>query len=275
MIYLELMGGLGNQLFQIFCVIAYSFENNIDFKIIKTKRDLISPVDNKSLRPTYFDNFLINLSKFTCINTNLITYNELSFTYNKIPVFNKDFKIKGYFQSPKYFENNYKDIIELIGLDKQKEAIKEKYNTYFNNKVISLHFRIGDLKNNKGHGPVLNTQYYRNALKIILKKDNTCDTILYFNEEQDNNTVENIIKDIKKSYSQLNFIQCSYHIPDWEQVLLMSCCQHNIIANSTFSWWGAYFNPNPEKIVCYPSIWFGPECSNSTLDLFPENWVKI
>ena len=71
---------------------------------------------------------------------------------------------------------------------------------YFTNKIISLHFRIGDLKNNKGHGPVLNTQYYRNALKIILEKDNTCDTILYFNEEQDNNTVENIIKDIKKSY---------------------------------------------------------------------------
>ena len=275
MIYLELMGGLGNQLFQIFCGIAYSFENNVEFKIIRNKFDKVSPIDNISKRPTYWDNFLINLSKFTCNNINIPIYKEPHFTYNKIPYTNIDFKINGYFQSPKYFENYFKSIIELIELDKLKEEIKEKYKEYLNNKIISLHFRIGDLKNNKGHGPVLNTQYYRNALKIILEKDNTCDTILYFNEEQDNNTVENIIKDIKKSYSQLNFIQCSYDIPDWEQLLLMSLCNNNIIANSTFSWWGAYFNKNPGKIVCYPSVWFGPKCNNSTKDLFPENWFKV
>lgn len=276
MIYLELMGGLGNQLFQIFCGIAYSFENNVEFKIIRNKFDKVSPIDNISKRPTYWDNFLIDLSKMTCDNINIPIYKEPHFTYNKIPYINIDFKINGYFQSPKYFENYFKSIIELIELDKYKAKIKEKYKEYFNNnKIISLHFRIGDLKNNKGHGPVLNTQYYRNALKIILEKDNTCDTILYFNEEQDNNTVENIIKDIKKSYSQLNFIQCSYDIPDWEQLLLMSLCNHNIIANSTFSWWGAYFNKNPGKIVCYPNVWFGPKCNNSTRDLFPENWVKV
>ena len=275
MIYLELMGGLGNQLFQIFCGISYALENNISFKIVKNKGDNVSPLDNKSLRPTYWHNFLCNLSKFTCDNIHILTYNVGSFPYNKIHNINKEFKIKGYFQSPKYFENYYKSIIELIELDKHKAKIKEKYKEYFTNKIISLHFRIGDLKNNKGHGPVLNTQYYRNALKIILEKDNTCDTILYFNEEQDNNTVENIIKDIKKSYSQLNFIQCSYDIPDWEQLLLMSLCNHNIIANSTFSWWGAYFNKNPGKIVCYPNVWFGPKCNNSTRDLFPENWVKV
>ena len=55
----------------------------------------------------------------------------------------------------------------------------------------------------------------------------------------------------------------------------MSSCNHNIIANSSFSWWGAYSNSNSEKIVCYPSVWFGPQCNNSTQDLFPENWNKI
>ena len=275
MIFIELAGGLGNQLFQIFCGIAYSIETNIEFKIIKTKFDNISPVDNKSLRPTYFDNFLSNLSIFTRDNIYFPIYNEPSFTYNKIIKINDDFKLRGYYQSPKYFQNYYSSIIKLIHLDKQKKLTKEKYKHYFNNKIISLHFRIGDLKNNKGHGPVLNTKYYINALNNILEKDNNCDTILYFNEEQDNNTVENMIKDIKKSYPQLNFIQCSYDIPDWEQLLLMSLCNHNIIANSTFSWWGAYFNINPENIVCYPNVWFGPNCNNSTRDLFPENWNKI
>jgi len=56
----------------------------------------------------------------------------------------------------------------------------------------------------------------------------------------------------------------------------MSCCDHNIIANSTFSWWGAYFNNNKEKIVCYPDKWFGPKNANlNTKDLFPENWICV
>ncbi len=276
MIYIQLMGGLGNQLFQIFCGISYALENNISFKIVKNKGDNVSPLDNKSLRPTYWHNFLYNLSKITCDNINIPIYKEPHFTYNKISFINTDFKINGYFQSPKYFENYYKSIIEIIQLDKQKTEIKEKYKEYFNNnKIISLHFRIGDYVKEPDIHLILNTKYYIDALKIILEKDNTCDTILYFNEEQDNNIIKNMIKDIEKLYPQLNFIQCNTNIQDWEQLILMSLCLHNIIANSTFSWWGAYFNSNLKKIVCYPNVWFGPKCNNSTHDLFPENWVKV
>lgn len=276
MIYIELKGGLGNQLFQIFCGVSYALENNICFRIIKDKKDVVSPVDNKSLRPTYFCNFLYSLSKFTCENVSCTTYIEPSFTYNKIYNINKDFKINGYFQSPKYFENNYHSITDLIEIDKIKKLLKEKFNYYFNyGKIISLHFRIGDLKCNNGHGPVLKLSYYINAIKNILEKDNTCRTILYFNEEQDNNIVENMINNIKNEYTEINFIHCDTKIQDWEQLILMSLSNHNIIANSTFSWWGAYFNSNQEKIVCYPSVWFGPKCNNSTQDLFPENWDII
>lgn len=60
-------------------------------------------------------------------------------------------------------------------------------------------------------------------------------------------------------------------------MLIISLCECNVIANSTFSWWGAYFNTNNDKIVCYPNIWFGNACKdkNNIQDLFPENWIKI
>ena len=58
-------------------------------------------------------------------------------------------------------------------------------------------------------------------------------------------------------------------------MLLMSCCHHNIIANSSFSWWAAYLNNWTDKIICYPSIWFGPSAPNNTKDLCPKEWNKI
>ena len=55
----------------------------------------------------------------------------------------------------------------------------------------------------------------------------------------------------------------------------MSCCENNIIANSSFSWWGAYLNRNDKQIVCYPDIWFGKKMNNNTKDLCPPEWNKI
>mgnify|MGYP001329314935 CR=1 FL=1 len=279
MIYIELMGGLGNQLFQIFCGIAYSFENKIAFKINNNKPDKVSPLDNISLRPTYWDNFLINLSKFTYINSlNLPIYREqVHFKHIIIPYINQDFKLFGYYQSYKYFENEYEKIIKLIELKERKQKIKENYSNYFSNKTpISLHFRIGDYVKNLAMHPVLPIEYYIKSISFLkdkiteLEKNNY---ILVFGELKDKEKIEAHIKQINVEFPNLEIIICNYNIEDYEQMLLMSLCEHNIMANSSFSWWGAYFNNNSEKIVCYPSLWNGS--TNETKDLFPENWNKI
>ena len=88
--------------------------------------------------------------------------------------------------------------------------------------------------------------------------------------------VNDIIKELKKLHPKVSFERGGVKLEDWEQMLLMSCCDHHIIANSTFSWWGAYFNNKPGKLVCYPKKWFNSEPHNAgTVDLFPEGWVKL
>ena len=280
MIYIELMGGLGNQLFQIFCGLAYSFENKIPFKINNNKLDKVSPLDNISLRPTYWDNFLINLSKFTYNNNiNLPVYREKTFfKYDKIPVIAQDFKLFGYYQSYKYFETQYKNIIKLIGLEERKTQIYEKNNALFigNKKPISLHFRIGDYVKNQTIHPILNINYYIKSISFFKDKINNIERnnyILIFGEFKDKEKIEQNIQKINVEFPNLEILICDYNIIDYEQMLLMSLCQHNIIANSSFSWWAAYFNNNSEKIVCYPNVWNGS--TKDTQDLFPINWNKI
>lgn len=279
MIYIEIMGGLGNQLFQIFCGIAYSLENRIPFKINNSKYDLVSPLDNISKRPTYWTNFLSNLSKFTYHEQLAIpTYIEkMHFKFTKIPYINQDFKLHGYYQSYKYFDGQFANICKLINLDNQKLEIAEKYKVLLEGvkKPISIHFRIGDYVKNLAMHPVLSTSYYINCIKYLKSlisdlEDNYY--LLIFGELCDNEKIMYAIETIKKNCN-IEIVVCDYAIPDYEQLLLMSLCSHNIIANSTFSWWGAYFNNATNKIVCYPSIWNGS--SNNVNDLFLESWIKI
>ena len=280
MIYIEIMGGLGNQLFQIFCGIAYSFENRIPFKINISKFDLVSPLDNISKRPTYWTNFLSNLSRFTYKDQLQIRYNHFEsafFKYDKIPYINQDFKLRGYYQSYKYFDGQYSNICKMINLDNQKAEIGEKHKVLLGGakKPISIHFRIGDYVKNLAMHPVLSNDYYINCikyLKSLLPDLEENYYLLVFGELCDNEKISQAIESIKAIYD-ITIVVCDYNVPDYEQLLLMSLSGHNIIANSTFSWWGAYFNNNVNKIVCYPSIWNGS--NNNVKDLFPESWIKI
>jgi hypothetical protein len=291
MITIQLMGGLGNQLFQIFATIACALENNHKFVFPYSDTLFVGKI-----RQTYWHSFLTNLTIFTTKNK---TYNisnsdlkavptikEPGFHYTKIPAVpdNNSISLHGYYQSYKYFEEYQDKIYAMILLSNQQTAVKKKYAKYFNGGAvtISMHFRLGDYKEKPHYHPIMSKEYYEKALSYILTTKYSTESrvrILYFCEEEDNDIVSKSMYNICSGFSQyanLETIKVEDGMEDWKQLLLMSCCNDNIIANSSFSWWGAYFNQNPDKCVCYPHIWFGPAMGYMHLDdLFPLSWKKI
>lgn len=281
-----LMGGLGNQLFQIFATMSYGMDTN---------RTVIFPYTDYLTtgvqRPTYWHNFLISLLPVTnrsvTINyTNdklmsLYRVQEQQFAYTALHglVNQSEVVLHGYFQSYKYFIHNQDDLFAKIQLVPQQNQIRNEFASFFNDGIInvSMHFRIGDYQYIQHMHPVLSYEYYENAIhEMNTQLNNDTYRILYFCEESDRHIVNRIIQRLKYQYSNIIFVNIDPTIPDWKQMLLMSCCEHNIIANSTFSWWGAYLNLNPDKIVCYPFKWFGPALRNhSTVDLTPPEWNSI
>jgi hypothetical protein len=285
----NIMGGLGNQLFQIFTTIAYGIRHNKLFIF-----PYFAQLDEK--RQSYWNSFLIDLSLYTTLNsnwkqtntkllTNIPIYKETTFHHVEIPLVEDSLLVFGYFQSYKYFRNEQEIIYRMIQLREQQNKIKEEFNhelflDYDNTIYISLHFRLGDYVQLPECHPILSIDYYRKSITYLLsflpshKKIN----ILYFCEKTDNDIVLPKIRELQNIFKEENlcFLKVSDDIPDWKQVLIMSVCHHNIIANSTFSWWGAYFNNCENKMVCFPSVWFGVLLSDKKMhDLCPISWKKI
>lgn len=281
----NIMGGLGNQLFQIFTTISYAITNNQKFCFENIKH-IPQANSGDTKRHTYYDTFLLKLQEYlvdeTKINDNFIKINENGFRYKQLQNIdsNSNVMLCGYFQSPMYFESNYSYIYNLLDIEKQQESLKQKINlsSQINwNQTISLHFRLGDYKYKQMCHNLLPIQYYSNAINFMLDKlsSEITWTILYFCENEDIEQVSGTIKELEKIFPNLIFTRANGDLEDWEQLLLMSLSAHNIIANSSYSWWGAYFNNNPDKIVCYPSVWFGPWIREDVRDMFPNSWNKI
>jgi hypothetical protein len=279
------MGGLGNQLFQIFTVISYAIKYKHMFKFIGAEE---LGGDGCTKRKTYWKTFLFKLSGFLMKEYPHcdIVWNEQGFPFKELPqdilsYNNLAIIIRGYFQSYKYFQDNFDVICRILNiaekrLDIIEEVVKTHHSVSFLEKSISMHFRLGDYKNKQDYHPIMSTEYYKKSLQYITGKLDYIPNVLYFCEDEDVESVNETIQLLKNEFPVIEFERATNTLDDWQQMLLMSCCNHNIIANSSFSWWGAYFNINPAKIVCYPSVWFGPKMSDVDVsDLFPDEWVKF
>jgi hypothetical protein len=254
-------------------------------------------------RQTYWTSFLSALQPFLYNNNDVFqrpddmeTVVETTFHYVPLPRKRETAQIQmlaGYFQSPKYFEHRTEHICKRLNVYKHRETMmREEMSRIRPTKettVISMHFRRGDYVPIQQYHNVLPDSYYEACLNDFAQSFRTIDQpstkttsstiILYFCEETDRDNVEITIQYLQKQCPQYIFQRANHTLADWQQMILMTCCDHHIIANSTFSWWGAYLNRGDatEKRVYYPSVWFGPWLSgqSDTRDLFPPSWTRI
>ncbi len=175
----------------------------------------------------------------------------------------------GCYQSYKYFE----DIEHIIRkeftlkepLPKSSDVLVKDIST---SNSVSIHIRRGDYlvsKNQKIFG-VCDKEYYQKAASLMKEKISNPRFFVFSDDLEWSKTLP-FPKDT-------TYIDSHFGLADFQELVIMSGCKHNIIANSTFSWWAAWLNNNPNKIVISPKKWFNAEEMN-TRDLIPETWIKI
>lgn len=253
---IKLMGGLGNYMFQIASTYSKSLDLNFQF--------LINPDESITVHKKYehYINNIFRKIKTGNFNTTQ-NYFEPVFNYREIPSFMLSTKLNGYFQSEKYFIHNRKKIIELFECSEDlKNKLYKKY-PQINNETCSIHVRRGDYVNLQDHHPLQPIEYYKTAINLI--GDNK--TYFIFSDD---------IEWCKLNFGFLNNVVFVDGNEDYEDLYLMSFCKNNIMANSSFSWWGAWLNDNKNKKVIAPKKWFGVKNSSLNLDdLYFEKTIVI
>ncbi len=180
-----------------------------------------------------------------------------------------DLYLHGYWQSEKYFIASSEALVHDVRLSGgPSPAYLDLSGKIKESTAVSIHVRRGDYLE-----PQFSTvyssctaRYYEQSLEYISKRVVAPRYFVFSNDIQ-------WCRDNLPVPPSSVFVGEGGRLPAHEDLMLMSLCQHNIIANSTFSWWGAWLNRNPNKIVCTPSQWY---CNGRQIhDLLPEQWVKI
>jgi len=300
MIIIKIMGGVGNQMFQYALGKNLALLNKVEVKFDITWFDNFG----ENTTPRYYSlqefNIIDNIASRKEIEK-FRKYEKLSgkrhFLYNFFiandSIYIKEKKVEfdkeileiknnvylfGYWQSEKYFKT-IKDIILKELTLKNEPSNHYKKNAQLisqaKNNSISIHIRRGDytsekLKKDLG---LCSLQYYKKALEKIKKKVKNPVIFVFTND------IKWAKNNLKFKYpinfvSQKNKNDNNYKNKDYEELILISLCKHNIIANSSFSWWGAWLNKNINKIVIAPKIWFKKQTMN-TKDIPLKSWIQI
>jgi glycosyl transferase family 25 len=269
----NLKGGLGNQMFQIAATCAIAWVNNLIpiFEHITVSPPLTNP------RPVYWNTVFNKVETINSNNYNKISFLQFGFPDNYFrPInlsHNKSYKMDGYFQNPQFF-NIYKHrILDLFKLnDIQNKVIDDLYNKLVINKnTVSIHVRRGDYLKLQHFHPVQDISYFIKCIENIHNRLGKDFIFLIFSDD---------LEWCRTNFSKLD-ISCIYvdetnnQLPkDVIDMYLMSKCDHNIISNSSFSWWSAYMNKNHNKQIYATKNWFtDPEINKDGMNIIDNGMI--
>jgi hypothetical protein len=289
----HLIGGLGNQMFQyaygrsisalsgsVFLIDIDDLENrynlhngyelnrvfNVDVGIA-TQLDLYSVLGWQAIKGV---KRILSHQKAKIIRKDSFVVEPKYGYLSNVKDVHKNCYLVGYWQSEKYFDATKKLIKSEFSfkndITRENAAIKCAID---NCNSVSLHVRRGDYISNKKtnavHG-VCSIEYYQSAINYI---DKNVLSPIYFIFSDD---IEWVAKNIK-IHSRVVYVDHNKCQNSFYDMQLMSFCKHNIIANSSFSWWGAWLNDNNNKIVLAPKKWYSDNDVHS--DLLPESWIRL
>ena len=249
-------GRLGNQMFRVASTIGIATRNNVPYAFPEW-------VCHRSKRNygAFFERPLPRLDPSARISHKI---GEAKFSYDEVDLPEGNCTLGGFFQTERYFEH----CRELVRhhLQPNSEALarlRDKYGSLLHDSC-SIHVRRGDYIHQQNQFPVLDMEYYKKAIDTVTSARKV-DNFLVFSDGLD--------------WCRQNF-KGNFHFVDGnvdiEDMFLMSLCSHHIIGNSSFSWWGAWLNPDESKTVVAPSVWFGPGLAgHDTSDLIPSAWLKV
>ena len=295
MVIVELIGGLGNQMFQYALGRSLALRAHQQLKLNIHTFDSQNSIDTRRYYDLYHFAFQPEFASETEVYTlkfqkaplikrllRLLQkktrpvgsnfYKESSYSFSSdILTINEDTYLKGYWQSYKYFEMHADTIKSDFTLrEPLSETSLDLMATFSEQTTVSIHIRRGDyLSNaeaNATHG-LCSITYYKKAIEYMTQHLSSPYFVLFSDD----------VVWVKDNFSFLlnaTVIDLPQDTPDYEEMIIMSKCDHNIIANSSFSWWAAWLNQNSDKKVIAPQQWF-KDSTIDTSDLIPKEWIKL
>lgn len=284
MIATRIRGGLGNQLFQYATGRALALRLKTDLALDLRDWSRSQPyefglnhfnirvVDPVGLPMGRGDSPLELLGKIMT-TVKMRTYREAHLGYDpQIESLGDDTLLKGYWQTERYFADHDPTIREDLSFAEPPAGETARLLDEITRRpAVSLHIRRGDYVTNTKYAATHGTtamDYYRAAARHVAETANI-DPVIYAFSDDPAWVEENLALAF-----EMRFVSHNDGSTAHDDLRLMSACRHHVIANSSFSWWGAWLNPNSDKVVVAPKQWYVAADTDNP-DIVPETWVRM